>query len=541
MSKQVILYCLTVLSLLLHFSAEAQSDFVYKLEFTDKGSSQSSPALSARALQHRNNHNIALDSLDYPVDTAYMSSIVQASGAYIHGSSRWLNAGYFITDDSASFTQSVQSFPFIKKISRVGYYPFGYGRATDKGSSDNKIKNESKKNYNYGSGQNPITLHNAINLHKRDYVGQGTLIAVLDDGFEGTNTNTATAHLYANNKILGTKNIARPSLDVYSTGTHGTGVMSIMAARADGQLVGTAPESDYALIVTEDNRSEQLIELENWAMGAEYADSLGAQVLNSSIAYNQFNNSSDDFDTTQLDGQTASVTIAALTAARKGMIVVASVGNEIGLSWHKILFPGDADSILAVGTVDMQKNHIPLSGVGPTADGRIKPDVVSLGTNVYMMAPNNQIIQSSGASLSTPIIAGFTACLIQVDPSLDPYSYVKLIREYSHLYTQPDSVRGYGVPNFGLLLELLDIPILTLPDDAAELYPNPSMGSDIQVQVSQKFDPVSYLLLDVTGAIIYESSVESRDFCIKNSLSSGHYTLIIKTRQGLITKQFVSH
>ncbi len=540
------------ISLLCITSSSAQSDFVYRVHFSDKVGTNGdintpTTLLSSRALQNRAQNNISIDSLDLPVSDVYMDSIISLTSADIHGSSRWLNCGYFITDDSTTFLQQISNLTFVDSVKRIAFYPNGYGLAMDTSDLDETVLdadeevNESQKTYNYGNGISPIVLHNAKSLHERDYTGNGTLIAVLDNGFEDVNTNICTAHLYSSNRIVATKNYVRPSMDVYSTGFHGTTVLNIMAAEQPNQLVGTAPDASYLLLVTEDSRTEQLIELENWVMAAEYADSLGAQVLNSSLGYNTFNNSADNFDTMQLDGKSNSASIAATIAARKGMIVVTSAGNEAGNSWGKILIPADADSILSVGTVDAQKNYAPLSGIGPSADGRIKPDVVSLGTGIYTISRNNQLQQTSGSSLSTPVIAGLSACLIQVDKTVSSYQYVQLIREYSHLFSQPESTRGYGVPDFGLLVELLNIPPVLLPSDLVLLYPNPSNGKSIQVEVPSSYKSIEYLLLDATGKIITQKAVDHNAFSVSAPEASGFYTLIIKTEQGLFAKNIIQN
>ena len=253
-------------------------------------------------------------------------------------------------------------------------------------------------------------------LHNRDLKGKGKLIAILDAGFSRVDEMIAFEELFAENRILGTKDFVQRNNNVFDEHTHGMMVLSTMGAENKGQIIGTSPEASFWLLRTEDVDSENLIEEYNWLCAAEFADSVGADIINSSLGYTTFDDAGQNHTYTDMDGRTAPVSIAATIAAQKGMIVVNSAGNSGSGSWHFIGAPADADSILSVGAVDENADFAWFSSYGPSFDGRVKPTVVAQGRNTIVATSNNGTLTGNGTSFSSPIVAGLSACLWEAHP-----------------------------------------------------------------------------------------------------------------------------
>ena len=212
-------------------------------------------------------------------------------------------------------------------------------------------------------------------------------------------------------------------------------------------LIGTAPEARYWLLRCEDQQTEQPVEEDYWAMAAEFADSVGVDIINSSLGYNEYD-MPGYYHQRDLDGQTSLISKTASLLARKGMILVNSSGNSGMGPWKKISFPADAIDILTVGAVNIDKKNAPFSGVGPTQDGRVKPDVMALGSPASLISGRGTIIRDMGTSFSTPVVCGLMACLWQALRNKTAEEMIELIRQTSSNYFHPDNIYGYGVPNF---------------------------------------------------------------------------------------------
>ena len=248
--------------------------------------------------------------------------------------------------------------------------------------------------------------------------------------------------------IVGARDFVYPnSLHFYQETDHGTKVLSAMASRESEVLVGTAPEARYWLLRCEDQQTEQPVEEDYWAMAAEFADSVGADIISSSLGYNDYD-IPNYYHQHDLDGKTALISRTASMLAKKGMILVNSAGNSGMGPWKKIAFPADAYDIITVGAVNMEKKNAPFSGVGPTQDGRVKPDVMALGSPASLISGRGSIVRDMGTSFSTPLVAGLVACLWQALPEKTAFEIIDLIRQTSSNYNKPDNIFGYGVPNF---------------------------------------------------------------------------------------------
>lgn len=293
---------------------------------------------------------------------------------------------------------------------------------------------------------------NATLLHHNGYTGKGILVCLMDDGFNTVNTMSTFAHLYTNQQILSTWNFETNNPNLYNVGGHGTAVLSQIAGKAEGLLRGTGPDANFLLTKTE-NEKENPIEMYQWVAAAEWADSIGADIFSTSLGYTQFDNPKDDYYYADMDGHTTPISKAALYAARKGILVINSAGNEGGGSWHYISAPADADSILTVGAVDAIGNYIGFSSHGPTWDGRIKPDVVTMGHRNIVATANDILINSSGTSFSCPIMSGLAACIWQADTTLSSFQIRDIIKQTASRASHPDNDYGWGIPNAALAIE----------------------------------------------------------------------------------------
>jgi hypothetical protein len=225
-------------------------------------------------------------------------------------------------------------------------------------------------------------------------------------------------------------------------------VLSCMAAKVPGVMVGTAPGASYWLLRTEDANSEYLIEEHNWASGAEFADSAGADLINSSLGYTTFDDKSTNHKYADLDGKTAPATKAAAIAAKKGLIICNAAGNEGDGDWRYIGAPADAEGILTVGGVDPEGIAAAFSSLGPASDGRLKPNVAAQATETIVASVSGNFYPSQGTSFASPILCGMVACLLQANPGRLPADVIKAIELSGNKYHNPDSVLGYGIPDF---------------------------------------------------------------------------------------------
>jgi serine protease AprX len=363
MKSKINIVLFTFVLLFTSITIKAQNNDKYYIQLSDKNGSpytvgNPSQFLSAKAITRRTNQSIAVNSSDIPVNPSYISQIA-ATGATVLYSIKWFN-GVVIQTTSPSVLSAVNALPFVTSSAIVSLQKpkkdfeiiEELPASTQKTTSTNSL-------YNYGNSLNQIEMLNGVCMHDQGFNGAGMLIAVLDAGFANVNTHTAFDSLRNNNQILGTKDftfIAPTDLYSGSTSGHGTAVLGTMGGNKPGQLVGTAPKANYWLIRSEYAPNEYVIEEYNWVAAVEFADSIGADIINSSLGYNTFDNSTQDHTMAELDGKTSIASKAATMCARKGMIVVNSAGNTGGSGWPKITFPGDADSIITVGAVDASIN-----------------------------------------------------------------------------------------------------------------------------------------------------------------------------------------
>lgn len=413
--------------------------------------------LSKRALSRRAKQNIKINYFDLPISDFYVDSI-KALGVNIINKSKWLN-GVTIYTEEVSILQTIKNLSFvdtvvisntkINKKDPVAQKKYDIERLPD------RIKNEEnkKKNYyNYGKSFAQINMNNGQFLHNEGYRGENMLIAIIDNGFKGVDKYDAFENLRSQNRIIDTYNFVKSNDSIYKNGTHGTSCLSIMCSDVSNELIGSAPNANYVLLVSEDNTQEEIIEEYNWISAAEFADSIGADIISVSLGYYKFDTNIFNHNYYELDGKTTVISRAATIAASKGMIICVAAANSY--SWINV--PADADSILTVGAVYPNGQHAIFSSVGYSADGRVKPDVVAMGTNVFNQGQYNSINSGQGTSFATPIIAGLTACLWQKFPHKNNIEIIDAIRKSSNNYFNPTNTCGYGIPNFEIASLLLE-------------------------------------------------------------------------------------
>jgi len=432
----------------------------YRVSLSDKNNSpysidNPSAYLSERALAKRERFNIAITEQDFPVNPQYIQQILAVdTNIETLCVSKWMNTVTIYCPDSTKLSQ-ISELPFV-----TGYIPVAnyYKIETDSlpddlGKSQNTIVSSKVGDfpvpYDYGYGAAQIAIHNGHLLHNEGFRGDGMLIAVFDAGWNGVDTSIYFRPLFENGQIIGTRDLIPGRDNVFVGHSHGTIVTSTMAMQADGVLVGTAPEASYFFIRSENPVSEQLIEEDFWAQAAEIADSLGADVINSSLGYTTFPDfPQGDFTYEDVDGVTSIASRAATILGQKGVVVCISAGNEGLTEWHHIGHPCDAFDVLAVGAADTAGNIAAFSSRGPSYDGRVKPDITSVGVNTSCIWPGDYPGWADGTSLAGPVAAGLCACLWQSLPNKSSQEIMQIIRESSSCYANPNDSLGYGIPDF---------------------------------------------------------------------------------------------
>lgn len=450
----------------------------YQIYFTDKNLNQytlSNPSefLSQKALDRRTKQNIAVDMLDLPVSQYYIDSL-RNMGFVVLNKSKWFNCITVQTTD-IGLLNALSNISFVKSYSKKhAEITSNYiNNKFDFTQNQNPILK--KTLIDYGSAANQIQMLNGHILHNLGFQGQGMTIAIIDAGYINSNILVAFDSLRANNQIIATKDFSEGDNNVYGHHDHGTMVFSIIGSNVPGEFIGTCPKANFMLLRSEDTSTEFVLEEFNWASAAEYADSMGVDVINTSLGYNRFTDSSQDYSYSDLDGNTSTIARAADLASSKGILVVVSAGNEGANSWHYITTPADADSVLTVGAVDSNENYAALSSTGPTPDGRIKPNIVAQGSGATIYNQNGNIISGSGTSFAAPIITGLAACLWQAHPDLSNMQILEAIEKSASQYSNPDSLLGYGIPDFAVANLLLNNVSYNdvETENFVKLYPNP--------------------------------------------------------------------
>ena len=432
----------------LFLSAQVAPQNTYWVKLTDKKGTtfqvnHPEEFLSQRSIDRRLKQQIPIDETDLPVSRVYIDSLIKLGLELVH-TSKWLNGLTVRTSDTV-LIKEVASLPFVSLVQLTKP-----GITTKSG----KIKfNEDELNSdipptNYGNAYNQLSQLNGQYLHNKGFRGKGIQIAVLDAGFWHVNQIAAFDSLRNSNRILGTRDLVDPKSNFYQQHTHGMSVLSCMGGNIPGTLVGTSPDASFYLFRSEDAATEYLIEEDNWVAAAELADSLGADVINSSLGYYDFDDPKMSHPYSDMNGKKTRVTQGANMAFQKGILVFNSAGNEGDKAWKRIVAPSDGENVIAVAAVDKNGKRALFSSVGPAYGGAIKPNVAAMGSSTALVISNGSIGNGNGTSFSSPVLAGMGACLLQANPEANAKQIKLAIEQSASMYLKPDSLLGYGIPDF---------------------------------------------------------------------------------------------
>ena len=514
-----------------HFTLFAQEDaWVY---LTDKATTIANitdltEILTPKAIARKNAYNVPIDERDVPVNEAYIVQLKSASGITVMAKSKWFNAVH-VRGNQVDIV-ALASLSFVDKIDFA-----------DKSLNTNKAtnqKNQSKvertnTTFNYGSAANQVAMIHANDLHISNYTGSGMTVAVMDSGFPGVNSISAFERLRTSGTIQGTYDFVGKDEDVYTntTSKHGTWVLSTMAGYIENQYVGTAPDASYYLFITEDDTSENPVEESYWVEAAERADSLGVDVINTSLGYTNYQNPNYSYKPSDMDGNTAFISKAANIAFQKGMLLVNSAGNDGNEPWQIVGAPADAPGVFTIGAVNSAGAYASFSSIGNILQQpNRKPDVVAQGEGSAVISETNTIIYLNGTSFSSPIMAGGMVCLWQALPNKTNAEIMQLVRASASQFNNPDYLTGYGIPNLQTALNLaLGVADKNL-DESIKIYPNP-VKERVYFKIPSEEKKLNVVFFDILGKQVLNASVDAINNQIDvASLSKGMYLLKLNSK-----------
>ncbi|MGZ5190722.1 MAG: S8 family serine peptidase, partial [Flavisolibacter sp.] len=402
-------------------------------------------------IDRRTRYSIPIDSTDLPITPRYIDSLRLTTNVTILNGSKWLNSVSIQTSDAAALAK-INSFSFVQSVSFIAGKLLGSSGIDKQRLMEDPVTLRDLKlttdHYNYGFSYDQLHLHNGELLHNIGLRGQNMVIGIFDGGFQNYLTLRAFDSARTNGQILSTWDFVARETSVNEDHPHGMQCFSIIASNVPGQLVGSAPKANFHLFRSEDGASEYRIEEHNWVCAAERLDSAGGDLISSSLGYaDLMTDRTQDHVYAELDGNTTIAAIGADLAAKKGILVVNSAGNEGSGSWHYILTPADGDSVLAIGAVNSSGAVGGFSSYGPSADGRIKPDVASVGVGTRYWSTSNIVSAGDGTSYACPNMAGLVTCLWQGFPEYNNMKIIQALRQASHQFATPDNRTGYGVPD----------------------------------------------------------------------------------------------
>lgn len=525
------------------------SQNLYWVGFPDKfGTSYSvnhpEEFLSNRAIARRIKQNIAVTTEDLPVSKQYLDSI-ELTGSTIRQQLKWLNG--VVVEASPIQLEKIEQLSMVSEVrlifdstaatssSDFGYLPKVSQQFTEQASTSE-----------YGYGFKAINMVNGIPLHSLGYTGNGMLIAVIDAGFFHANQAAEIQPSFSGGRIVASKDFVTSGGDLFEESEHGTNVLSLMASNDSTTFVGTAPLASYLLLRSENVQNEQIIEEYTWAAAAEFADSAGADVITSSLGYTTFDVASQNHTYSDLNGNTTPVSRACSIAASKGILVVDAAGNEGNHDWKYIDAPADSYGILTVGAVNSNLSPAYFSSYGPSADGRIKPEVADLGVNIPVVAGDGTIRVGNGTSFATPVIAGISACLWQAFPSASAQELRSAIIESSSQYNAPNNIIGFGIPNMDVAFKLL----LNSQDgdkcQNLEIHPNPFFD-EIYITLSHPTSPTAIVnLYTLEGKEILSQTISVSQgiptlLPVSKDLPTSIYIVEVECGDCRWTKKLVKH
>ena len=537
-----ILFSGMVLGALSSLQAQQLAEGVYWVYFKDKAGNgfsvdQPEAFLSERSLQRRAWQGLPVDTRDLPVTSGYLTELREL-GVEIRHVSRWLNGVAMVNADSQQFMQ-VLDLPFTDTVAwepdqGVMYYPPHNGAARFEAPMDQAPL------FDYGLSLEQAAMLGVDLLHGLGYTGKGVWIAVLDAGFSRVDSLPSFQTMISEGRLIGTRNFVHSGSVFRENSSHGMNVLSSMGGNWTGNLLGTAPDASYFLCMTEDPSRETKIEEIAWIEAAEYVDSLGFDVINTSLGYSDFDGTAFDYTYEDMDGKTAFISRAASLTASRGMIACNSAGNEGSDPWFYVTAPADATDILTVGAVDSEGDIAGFSSRGPTFDSRIKPDVVAQGVLCVLQGVGGGLVLGSGTSFSSPVLAGSVASLWQAYPDVSAREMIRWVRQSGDRSLNPDATFGFGIPDMARAYwNITHVPAGIKPG-RLELYPNPA-DSWIRVRLpGQESGSHEIRVYDMSGRTVLVREADlSAEFPLPSSLQRGVYLIEIRTGQGIYRGRFI--
>lgn len=542
---------LLVLSFILFSEISPAQTFKYWVKFTDKIGTpyvinNPSAFLSAKSIARRSLQGIQIKQHDLPVTPAYVNAIASVPTVTVLYRSKWLNG--VVVKCAPSATAAINSYSFVANTNKVNKYKITLP-VLDTNIID--ISNYTGKSvgtatFNYAQSDWQQKMLEVECLHNMGYRGQNMTIAVIDDGFLNVHTNPVFDSLRLQNRLLGCRDFVTGDTLVFEDDARGTMVLSTMAGIYPGKIIGTAPKAKYWLLRSEDIGSETISEEYNWIRAAEFADSVGADICTTSLGYTTFDDASTNHFYGMLDGKTAPMSIAATIAARVGMLVFNAAGNDGASSWNFIGVPADADSICTVGAVDSLYNIAGFSSKGPTADGRVKPDLCARGHKAFVCSSWPSCFFGNGTSFATPILAGAAACLWQSKGTNKKAQHVlSAMRSSGTFSATPNFTVGWGVPKmctaFSNTIFTLGIDDESEQNKAISISPNP-FNNEISIQLNSNVNGnVSISIYDVLGKEVHTQKTEIKESIIRISnltfLTQGFYFIRVSSSDFSVTKK----
>ncbi len=478
---------------------------IYLKDKGDSGYSVDNPSLflSEKAIERKKNQHVKIEKSDFPISTNYFTLVEEAGGKVV-SHSKWFETLVIQVDDSTKIN-NIQALNFVDSVKYIWkgdnnsyrHAPRPRVQFIDSG----RMKPLSSY---YGYTEPQFSLHNAKKMIDSGFRGKGITVGVIDAGF----TNFDVIPLFGSVDLLGYTDFV-PEGDIFSASDHGTKVLSTMAVEQPGLMVGSAPEASYMLLRSEDVASEYPVEEDYWVRAVEYADSVGLDIINTSLGYSHFDDKELNYSHADLTGEVSLMSMAADLAYEKGLLLVVSAGNEGNKPWKKSTPPGDARNVITVGAVGADSIIAPFSSHGLMADGRIKPDLVSVGRGTVTIGREGLLERTNGTSLSSPFLAGLAASLWSVNPGLHRSELVNIILQSSDRFAEPDSLYGYGIPDFTRALGGVLETVEKYSDKGEEGRLSILVQSPVSWQVdinSPRFFPADYSLrlLDEAGSILSE-------------------------------------
>lgn len=527
--------------------SQIQDAWVY---LTDKDNVQAAinnpiTILTQDAIDRKKAHGVVIDERDVPVNESYISQLKTQIGIMVMAKSKWFNAVHVRGTEA-----DIKALSSLGFVARIDFADKSLNSSRTR-QADNKFEIEDAQvNFVYGSTQNQVEMIHVNGLHVQDFTGEDMVVAVLDASFTNVNTMVAFQRLRDAGHLLGGYDFVDKTTDVYAFSpsglSHGTRVLSTMAGYVQDQYVGTAPDAFYYLFRTEDVNSENPVEMSYWVEAAERADSLGVDVINSSLAYKDFDGTNYDFSATEMDGNTAFVSKGANIAYEKGMLMVNSAGNSgpNNGSHGGIWAPADAPGVLSIGAVDASGTIASFSSRGSAFQSNQKPDVVAQGVAAYVVSEGTinppTITTNNGTSFSSPITAGGVTCLWQALPGATNSEIMDYVRQSASLYSTPNNDYGFGIPDLELAL---NIGVKDQEEKVKEfkMFPNP-VDSILFLKVPSEIEQSTLTIYNVLGKVLIQKTVVNSTFSMDvSSMASGMYLVNLQSKQSSKTFKLIKN